>query len=172
MVIQGSKHPLKIIEDPSTWRNVPPCVTNAITLIYEHAIQGDSTLFDYEVKNNERLLKLQNGIYKNRETQANFEQTIKAQLEKRVKVAEDRADARMKTIEAKLSDTAEKNLANTINLKTSNIAINKQITVINENIEDITKKLEAEIEKTYQENLDVNGKIDMTNFNLNKKMEE
>lgn len=91
-------------------------------------------MFDYETKNNERLLKLQTAINKNKEISSIFEQSIKAQLEKRVKIAEDSTHARMNKLEAKLNDNAEKTLKNAIELKTSNIASNKRITIIEETL--------------------------------------
>ena len=89
-----------------------------------------------------------------------------------MKVAEDRSDARMKTIEAKLNDNAEKTLKNSIELKTSNKVFNNQITIINETLEDTTKRLDKECEKTYQENIDLNEKIEVAVYHISKKLED
>lgn len=118
-------HPLRAIEDPSTWRNVPPCVTSAITAIFKHSMEGDGALYDFEMKTNERLLKLQTAITKNKEVSTEFMKESKQTLEARVKVAEARADARMKVFEQKISDLSEKVLSNQVHLKTATIGIQK-----------------------------------------------
>ena len=62
-------------------------------------MEGDSTLYDFEMKTNERLHKLQTAIIKQKEGSADFMKDSKQSLEARVKVAEARADARMKIFE-------------------------------------------------------------------------
>ena len=89
-----------------------------------------------------------------------------------MKVAEDRADARMNKMEGKLNDNAEKTLKNAIELKTTNIANNKRFSIIEETLEDITKKLDKECEKTYQENIDINDKLVVGIYDLKKRLED
>jgi hypothetical protein len=40
------EHPL-LLEQPSTWNNIPICLTVALTNILNHIIDSDNELFDY-----------------------------------------------------------------------------------------------------------------------------
>jgi hypothetical protein len=50
-------HPLRG-EEPTSWKNIPPCVTNAISHSITSIIAGEESLFDWQMKTNERLHKL------------------------------------------------------------------------------------------------------------------
>ena len=52
------KHPL-LAETPEEWNNIPICLTEAIVNIIKTTIESDESLFDYQMKTNDRLYRLQ-----------------------------------------------------------------------------------------------------------------
>jgi hypothetical protein len=52
-----NEHPL-LLEKPSDWNNIPICISLALTNILNHLVDSDKELFDYQMKNNERVYSL------------------------------------------------------------------------------------------------------------------
>jgi hypothetical protein len=52
-----NEHPL-LLERPGEWNNIPICITLAITNILNHIVDSDKELFDYQMKNNERVYNI------------------------------------------------------------------------------------------------------------------
>lgn len=50
-------HPL-LSEQPEDWNNIPICVSDAIINIIKTVIQGDESLFEYQLKANDRSYRL------------------------------------------------------------------------------------------------------------------
>ena len=50
-------HPLKG-QEPSQWKNIPPCVSTAISHIITSVIAGEESLFEWQMATNARLVKL------------------------------------------------------------------------------------------------------------------
>ena len=51
-------HPLRC-ENPDLWNNIPQCIVDSIKTIVTAAIDGDDSLYDYQMCTNARLFKAQ-----------------------------------------------------------------------------------------------------------------
>lgn len=51
------KHPLKC-EDPENWNNIPVCVAESVSHIIQWVIEGDESLFKFQMSTNDRMYKL------------------------------------------------------------------------------------------------------------------
>ena len=54
-------HPL-LPHKPSEWKNIPACVSSAISDILKHIVGSDEVLFEFQAKTNERFYRVQDQI--------------------------------------------------------------------------------------------------------------
>jgi outer membrane cobalamin receptor len=155
-------HPLKVIQDPSTWKNIPPCVTMAITDIFSHVMTGDETLYDFEVKTNDRLHKLQQSITKQTKYMEALDNRFKEMLKIKVDALAHDNNERFKGVENRVKDCREQGYNNAMAIKVNNKTLTEQLKNMQEESDkDQLKYKEAvtardlqieEIEKLIQEN--------------------
>ena len=53
------EHPLLHIVDPDSWKNIPFCIVEGFKAMVKVLHEGEKQNFDFQVKTNERLYKLQ-----------------------------------------------------------------------------------------------------------------
>lgn len=80
------EHPL-LLEKPETWNNIPICLTLALTNILNHIVESDNELFDYQMKNNERIWMLQEQITKHKKRAEQDRDRFTREIESRLRLS-------------------------------------------------------------------------------------
>jgi len=79
-------------EDPDSWNNVPICIAGAVKNIKETILDGDESLYEYQMCTNGRLFKLQEQLQGLKFIISNKVGKAAQEFEGRVRQAEVRAE--------------------------------------------------------------------------------
>lgn len=91
-----TEHPLLHIVEPDSWKNIPLCLVDAFKALIKVLHDGDKQLFDFEVKTNERLYKLQRQLDQRKEKAATSEKQLTSDINKQINELKDKNDRELR----------------------------------------------------------------------------
>ena len=102
-----NEHPLSI-EKPDTWNNIPICLTVAISSILSHIIDSDAELFEYQMKTNDRIWKLQDQVSRHKKRNDADRERFAKEIEARMQAQQESTGVKFADMEreVKTSNTS------------------------------------------------------------------
>ena len=88
-----TEHPLLYIVEPDSWKNIPLCLVDAFKALVKVLHDGDKQLFDFQMKTNERLYKLQRQLDQRKEKAATAEKQLTADINKQINELKEKTDS-------------------------------------------------------------------------------
>lgn len=91
-----TEHPLLHIVEPDSWKNIPLCLVDAFKALIKVLHDGDKQLYDFQMKTNERLYKLQRQLDQRKERAATAEKALTDDINKQIKELREKSERELR----------------------------------------------------------------------------